>query len=750
MIAALGVIADLIQILGPVVKIGLWVALISAAVFGVIILRRLRFCHLCVVPFLSALWMAVVFGGFTAAQASVPAGEDRGTILALLYRIDATTQSTQQTVERTERRIEQMDERFQKYEALLDNLSDEKGVPKAAMLAHLEKLGATPDIDASDIPRFLERFSEEYLLVRQRLLTLDIEDEQLGAIRREAASALEQGDAQTARQVLRSARETIQRGREAAATKEALLLADEAGIDILDLEYDLGAEKLFDAADLVQFDRGAQASYLFRAGEALSEKGRERVDATALEEALATHRRVSALYDRSVEPHAWASSQINVANVLTILVVNDLGGATPGDVLAELEPALDRLDRSEAPFVWAVGQLALGNTYLLIGELDQDLAILGAARTAFQMAVNGFDRTETPIEWAKAQANLGSAASSIARLTGDAAEIRTALSALAEAQSVFSPARTPIEWADTKFFIGRALTTLAENEQGTENLVAAIAAFENALEHTTVEQRPAFWAEIQHAIGTSRVLLGQRSRSEEELAKAVAAFEQALLIRTEETTPGKWALSQIQLGQALLYLGAFTKEIADLERASSAYRAALSAGNVFVDENALFRTRYDLMLAESAIAHVKDSALAYRSLVTMIEDELSDIPGVDLDARNKLNVARLENSLCWHRALIIERSGDTSDFQKAVDACQRAIRQAELVPSAPEAAQASHSFAYLFMVTGEAERDADMIRRAISDFSLILADPDAARFGHVVEETERDLERAETILSGLD
>ena len=105
-ILAIGLIADLSQIFGPITKVGLVLAIIATTILGFIILRRFSFCHKAVVPFICAFWMALVFGGFSVAQAFTPEGDEKGSILALLNRIDRTTQDTNAKVTEIQKHIE--------------------------------------------------------------------------------------------------------------------------------------------------------------------------------------------------------------------------------------------------------------------------------------------------------------------------------------------------------------------------------------------------------------------------------------------------------------------------------------------------------------------------------------------------------------------------------------------------------------------------------------------------------------------
>jgi hypothetical protein len=106
--AALGVVADLAQVLGSFALYGFWVALAVATLSGIAISWRMKFYHHLVVPFFASLWMIFIFCGFTVAQTNTQGGDNKGLIFSLLLKIDKTTQETKVVVDRTEHKVNQI------------------------------------------------------------------------------------------------------------------------------------------------------------------------------------------------------------------------------------------------------------------------------------------------------------------------------------------------------------------------------------------------------------------------------------------------------------------------------------------------------------------------------------------------------------------------------------------------------------------------------------------------------------------
>lgn len=108
-IGALGLTADLMQVFGSIVEIGLAIAAMSAAAFGFIILKRFRFCASFAAPFMFAALTTLFFGGVVVAKGVASVPEDQGliaTIFNRLDKIDETTRRIEMTVNETAKDVQ--------------------------------------------------------------------------------------------------------------------------------------------------------------------------------------------------------------------------------------------------------------------------------------------------------------------------------------------------------------------------------------------------------------------------------------------------------------------------------------------------------------------------------------------------------------------------------------------------------------------------------------------------------------------
>ena len=136
----------------------------------------------------------------------------------------------------------------------IELLRREKGVPRVALVNQLVRLGARPDISEGEIPNFLQKFAGDYLLTQSQLNRSGDNQQQLAAVRRQASELLAAGKDDEAQAVLREKRLQIQEQQQGRAREQAGLVADEANIDLLKLDYKNASAKFLESASLVSFD----------------------------------------------------------------------------------------------------------------------------------------------------------------------------------------------------------------------------------------------------------------------------------------------------------------------------------------------------------------------------------------------------------------------------------------------------------------------------------------------------------------
>lgn len=91
----------------------------------------------------------------------------------------------------------------------LELLEQEKGIPHAALLGHLVKLGADERIEQAQVTAFLERFATEFVTLREQWTREINADPGVAAAREEALALLNTGDLDGARRLFRTTRERM-------------------------------------------------------------------------------------------------------------------------------------------------------------------------------------------------------------------------------------------------------------------------------------------------------------------------------------------------------------------------------------------------------------------------------------------------------------------------------------------------------------------------------------------------------------
>jgi tetratricopeptide (TPR) repeat protein len=267
----------------------------------------------------------------------------------------------------------------------IELLEQEKGIPYKALAAHLVRLGADPAIDQAEVPRFLERFAEEFVTLREQWQTQTAPE--IDATREAALALLEEGDLDGARDLLREARQQIRAARQEHARDEATLLADEAAIESLDLRYRDAATLLAEAADLTVFDPETSWGHRLVQGDVLQDLGREFGDNAALRDAIATYEDALDLAPRGTRPDDWAATQNNLGNALATLGARESGTATLERAVEAYEAALLERTRERVPYPWALTQENVAIARLEIGRRRGDGEELRAALVAVDGAL---------------------------------------------------------------------------------------------------------------------------------------------------------------------------------------------------------------------------------------------------------------------------------------------------------------------------------------------------------------------------
>ena len=457
----------------------------------------------------------------------------------------------------------------------LELLEQEKGIPHAALLGHLVKLGADERIEQVQVPAFLERFATEFVTLREQWTRASNADPGIAAAREEALALLDTGDLDGARQLFRTTRARIRELRQEKAREEATLLADEASVDRIDLRYRDAAALLAEAADLTAFDPEASWRHRFAQADVLYDLGNEFGDNPALTEAVATYAIALGLAPRDTRPVDWAQTQNNLGNALQTLGERQSRSATLERAVEAYEAALLELTRERVPLGWAQIQNNLGAALQTLGERESDTATLERAVLASEAALLERTRERVPLDWAATQNNLGTALGTLGGRESGTDALDRAVQAFEATLLEWTRERVPLNWAMTQNNLGAALAARGERESGTASLERAVRAFEAALEERSRERVPLNWATTQNNLGAALRTLGERESGTDTLERAVEAYEAALLELTRERVPLDWAMTQNNLGEAFVAMAKKGAGANWRERAEVAFEAAL-------------------------------------------------------------------------------------------------------------------------------------------------------------------------------
>jgi tetratricopeptide (TPR) repeat protein len=273
---------------------------------------------------------------------------------------------------------------------LTEQMAREKGVEIKPLRAILGKLGeaGVPD---DEIPARLDAAANQLISLRTQLARLTNERPEFASIRNQALAYIDRGEFDAARAALARGRDAArplrEKGRalyETGSRNEAEFLADEAGIDHLNLAYRAAADKYAEAASLVgSFDRDAQQKYLLQQAGALGDQGREFGDNEALLEAIDLYRLALTFAPRERAPLQWALMQTNLSNALFTLGERESGTARLEQAVAAYDEALKESTRDRVPRDWATMQHNRGVALAMLGERESGTARLEQAVAAF-------------------------------------------------------------------------------------------------------------------------------------------------------------------------------------------------------------------------------------------------------------------------------------------------------------------------------------------------------------------------------
>lgn len=412
-------------------------------------------------------------------------------------------------------------------------------VPMDALFGLLKALSAHRPQDPNELQKILQTQAAAIKEKQERLLSLDLDDEEVERLIKLADQALKEGaleanarlmDAATRRyeQIVRPRLDGIETALRASRLDGAALYERTAKAHEIKFDFAVAAQYYAKAvAEAENWDSSRAATYKLEQASALYKLGDIKGDNDALARAIAVLKDLISTLERENQQREWANAKILFGDVLILQGSRDGGFVLDEGVAAYLD-ALEVQSVETAPLEWAYNKRRLADA----------LSYMGAKK-------------------------------------GDASQLEDAVAVFKETLEVWTQDRSPSEWASAKRSLGDALATLGNLLSEPEMLKEALAAYESALEVQTREHEPLAWAGTQNSIGVARIGLGALGGTKDELEKSVAAIKLALEVQTRDRVPLYWAQAQNNLGVALSFLAVHESGTEALEDAVAAFSAAL-------------------------------------------------------------------------------------------------------------------------------------------------------------------------------
>jgi tetratricopeptide (TPR) repeat protein len=271
-----------------------------------------------------------------------------------------------------------------------------------AVLAQLGEKGVADE----DIPKKLSNAADELIKLRAENDSLKKGPPQIAAIATEAQTLIDKGEFDAARAVLARGRQAWKKSRESSSRYEAQLLAQEAGIDHLQLAYRSAAAKYAEAASLVApFDAEGRKKWLLAEASEFYDQGNEFGDNPALVEAIGFYRQCLAL-SRESAPRDWATTQMNLGAALWTLGERESGTGKLEEAVAAYREALKEYTRERVPLDWARTQMNLGIALQVLGERESGTGKLEEAVAAYREALKEYTPQTHPRNYQGTMDNL--------------------------------------------------------------------------------------------------------------------------------------------------------------------------------------------------------------------------------------------------------------------------------------------------------------------------------------------------------
>jgi len=393
----------------------------------------------------------------------------------------------------------------------------------------------------------------------------------------EALAFVDQGDFDSAGEVLRRGREAGWTSPLATYQEEAEYYAREAMINHIQLQYCAAAENYADAAAVV-IDAGGKDAwrYLIAQARELCEDGREFGTRENVLLAIEIYHRALGLVGREQSPLDWAAIKHNLADALLLLGEADKDSGPLREAVEAYLAALEEWTQDRAPLDCAKAQHHLGNALQRLGEQENDPERLRQAAEVYRAVLADCTRETAPFEWARAYSRLGDTLAVLGIEESDRERLKEAVDAYRRALEGVDRELTPLDWAMTQNNLGKALEALGESETGTGLQHQAVAAYQAALDERCRDIAPSSRATTNTNLGNALVVIAERENNDTKLEEAASAYRAALKAPPRTSAPLDTVKTHINLAYTLGALWNRTRNRKALDEALQSVETALN------------------------------------------------------------------------------------------------------------------------------------------------------------------------------
>ncbi|MGE3306581.1 MAG: caspase family protein [Rhizobiaceae bacterium] len=488
----------------------------------------------------------------------------------------------------------------------------------------------------------------------------------------------------------------------------------------------------------------AWAGTMFNLAATQSEIGGKQTGTKALEESAASYRAALELVSRESDPLLWARAKGGLGGVLLAIGARGEGTGELREAARELERALGALDRDRHRVVWARVMGNLGWAQSILGTRLGDKALMHLAVQSIRASIDVAGRANGADRWALMQNVLGTTLLRLTMGSGIDTELTEAIAAFRAALEVRSQARNQRDWAGSRNNLANALQLLAMRRQSVDGLAEAVAAYRDALIEFTQVADPRQWAKIQHNLGVSLRILGEDGKKIDVLKQAVEAFRAALTERSAAADGIDWAMSTGELGRTLYLIGIWDNDTPALSASIPLFRAALQMFDPQASRDGWLDAQFRLadalsLVGETDAAMLRMSADAF---ATFVETATMD------DSAYHWIVAA--NGRAYVLVAAYRLDGDADRLPEAVDWGRRAVKAATKVNDAENAAYSADTLCDALVELGTLQRDRGMAEEAVQACSWALQVMETMKLEGTIPITQKNLERAQSLLAELD